>query len=121
MNMKSLLSRLKKPTVIIALVSQIVSMLLLFGIKIDQDLIMGASTIICAILVTLGVLSTPETTTLTCSSGNCGDQPHTIVDGKLACIGCGTEYSETPIVLPDAEAAAQALPDTESADPSATS
>lgn len=94
MSLKSLLSRLRKPSVIITLVSQIVTMLLLFGVKVDENLVMGSVTIICSMLVTLGLLSTPESVPLNCASGKCGVKPHVLVGDQLVCKECGTVYNE---------------------------
>lgn len=54
--------RLRKPSIILSLVSQIITILLLLGFDIDKNLIMSVATIICSILVALGILSNSDST-----------------------------------------------------------
>ena len=58
--LKKLLRRLKRPSTLLSLVSQVAALLLLIGFKIDQNAIMGIATAACSILITLGILSNYE-------------------------------------------------------------
>jgi len=61
-NIHKVLSRLRNPTVILSIVSNLISLGLLLGYKLNEGLIMSAVTIICSILITLGILSNPDKT-----------------------------------------------------------
>lgn len=54
--LKMLGKRLRRPKVLLSLVSQIVTILVLFGYQVDEQLINGLATACCSILVTLGIL-----------------------------------------------------------------
>ena len=59
-NTRKVLCRLKNPTVILSIVSNLISLSLLLGYKLDYSLIMSAVTIICSIMVTLGIMTNPD-------------------------------------------------------------
>lgn len=95
-----ILQRLKNPSVLLSIASQIVTLLLLFHIKVDINLVTGAIAAISSILVLLGIMSDPTTQNkgytddlFPCES--CGsDTPHVLVNGKLVCRTCGTEQPQ---------------------------
>ena len=96
-----ILNRLKQPSVVLSLVSQITTLLLLFGFQIDPQQLMTFATIVCSILVTLGIMSNPDSNhkgygddILICP--NCNKPTlHVAVKGKMVCKTCGTEQ-QTP-------------------------
>ncbi|MEG1239982.1 MAG: phage holin, partial [Oscillospiraceae bacterium] len=59
--LKTMLLRLKSPTVLLSIVSQVVTLLVLFKVQVDMTLVGGAVTAISSILVLLGILSDPTT------------------------------------------------------------
>lgn len=93
---KLILKRLKKPSVVLSIVSQIVSVLILFKAPIDAELIKGIAAALCSILTLLGIMSNPDTQkqgygddVYTCSG--CGENTqHAMVNGQLVCCRCGT-------------------------------
>lgn len=95
-----ILERLKKPSVLLSIASQIVTLLMLFNVKVDMNLVTGIITAITAILVLLGIVSNPTTKTgsygddiLDCSL--CGKQTaHVLINGKMVCSECGGVYEE---------------------------
>lgn len=96
--LKLTLSRLKKPSVIISLVSQIAPILILLGFNIDEHALMTVTYALCSILVTLGILSNPDTNQkgysddlLTCSNDGLLS-PHVMVNGQMVCKNCGAVY-----------------------------
>lgn len=96
MQIKSFILRLKNPSVILSILSQIIALLLLFGFKINENIIMSVAAIACSILTTLGILSNPDTKNkgygddiITCSE--CGKScVHCNVNGQMICSNCGT-------------------------------
>ena len=93
--------RIKKPSVVLSLVSNFITLLVTMGFKLDSKYIMSLATIICSILVTLGILSNPDSATkgygdkyLICSrTGQL--EPHEEIGGKMLCQNCGAEYDST--------------------------
>ncbi|MDR1705155.1 MAG: hypothetical protein LBS19_10810 [Clostridiales bacterium] len=92
-------TRLKKPSTLISLISQVVSILLLLGVHVDQNAIMSVAAAGCSVLVTMGVLSNPDTKKkgygddlLTCSKEGklC---KHVMVNGQMVCEDCGAVYT----------------------------
>lgn len=94
---KVALARLKKPSVIISLVSEIVAVLVLLKINVDRNYIMAVVTAICGVLTTLGILSNPAT-----EKKGFGEEIHYCesckkdsvfvkVNGKMVCKDCGIE------------------------------
>ncbi len=96
------MGRLRKPSTLLSLVSQVVSILLLLGIHINQSAVMAVAAAVCSLMVTLGILSNPDTAKngygddiLTCSvSGK--KEKHVLVNGQMVCQNCGTVYQPTP-------------------------
>lgn len=103
MQIKSIISRLKKPTVLLSIASQIVSLLLLLGFNINESMIMTVVTIGCSVLVTLGIMSNPDTKNtgygddlLVCS--NSGQlEPHVMVNSQMVCKNCGAVF-QPPVI-----------------------
>ena len=95
LHFKLLFSRLTKPSVILSVTSQIMSVLILFGFNINESMVLTAVTAVCSILVTLGILSNPDTKNktygddlLVCSSS--GEvEPHIEINGQMICKNCG--------------------------------
>lgn len=92
---KVILERLRKPSVILSIVSQIIAILALLKINVDNALVMAIATGVCSILTTAGIMSNPST-----EKKGFGDDiyycehcdknsVHTKVDGKLVCSDCG--------------------------------
>lgn len=93
-----ILNRLRKPSVIISIISQLATILILCGVDIDKNLTTTIITAICSILTLLGILSDPESqnkgfsdTILICSHCNKASR-HVYVNGKYICAECGCEY-----------------------------
>jgi uncharacterized membrane protein len=99
--MKVLLYRLKKPSTIISLVSQITSLLLIFGVSVNADAVITVTTLVCSILVILGILSNPDTVNkgygddyLQCAMDG-RKTLHVEVNGQMLCKDCGAiHYTE---------------------------
>lgn len=96
-----IIERLKKPTVIISLISQIVGILILLDVNIDSEAITGIATSVTAILVTLGILSNPDTVTsgygddIAYCEGCEEEKSHVAIGGELYCSDCGTKLETT--------------------------
>lgn len=96
---QNLISRLKKPSTILSLISQIVSILLLLGFNLNENLIISIATAACAVLVTLGILSNPDTEKkgygddfFYCAKD--GKKTHHLkINGQMVCKDCGTIYT----------------------------
>ncbi len=96
--LKSILKRLKNPSVLISIGSQIVTILLLFNIQVDVDLITGVIAAACSIFVLLGILSDPNTQNkgypddvFQCSHCNKPTE-HVVVNGQMVCRECGCNH-----------------------------
>lgn len=61
MNIKAYLTRLKNPGTLITLVSLIVLLLTINGVKVDDARIMNSVKIICSVLAILGIMNNPDT------------------------------------------------------------
>lgn len=61
--LKSILKRLNNKGTIISLAALLVSLLCQFGLDIDSDRVLAIINTICSILILLGVLNDPTTTT----------------------------------------------------------
>lgn len=59
--LKNILARLKNPSVVISIVSQIVSILLLLNVHVDQSAVSAVVAAVCSVLVLLGIMSNPDT------------------------------------------------------------
>lgn len=96
--LKIILKRLKKPSTVISIVSQVISLLVIFGINVQQQYVLAIVTTTCSILITLGILSNPDSgkagfgdQILKCS--NDGQMSlHTWVNEQLICTNCGAVY-----------------------------
>lgn len=96
---QNLVSRLKRPSTILSLIAQVVSILLLMGVNVNESLILSISAIACSILVALGILSNPDTETkgygddiLHCSNDGKGTC-HVKINGQMICKECGAVYT----------------------------
>ncbi|MDR2933291.1 MAG: hypothetical protein LBV27_09310 [Oscillospiraceae bacterium] len=97
--LRCILKRLQRPSVLLSLVSQFVSIMIMFGFNINENMIMAAATIVCSMLATLGIVSNPDTQKngfgddiLVCSkSGEM--EPHVMVAGQMVCKNCGAAYA----------------------------
>lgn len=96
---KIILQRLKNPSVIMSIVSQIITILVLLNVNVDKQAVTGVVTAICTILVLLGILSNPDTNTkgygddmIQCDHCNKLTK-HVLVNGKMVCSECGNENS----------------------------
>lgn len=88
-----MLNRLKNPTVVLSIASQVIVILTLFHVNVDRNIITGVVTAGCSILVLLGIMSNPEqkgyTDNITYCE-ECGEcQVHIEVSDKLVCTKCG--------------------------------
>ncbi len=89
------LSRLKNPSVVIGIVSQIIAMLTLLHVSTNISFVMAITVGVCSILVTIGIMSNPTTENvgfgddiLYCS--NCKtEKEHVLVGDKFYCKQCG--------------------------------
>ena len=92
---KIFLNRLKKPSVILSLISQIIIILSLLNINVDTNQINAVATGIMSILVTMGIMSNPDTKNKTFGDDirlceNCGNTDiHVDISGELTCTVCG--------------------------------
>ncbi|MEG2988824.1 MAG: phage holin [Oscillospiraceae bacterium] len=99
--LKTMLLRLKSPTVLLSIVSQVVTLLVLFKVQVDMTLVGGAVTAISSILVLLGILSDPTTEKKGYGDDifpcpNCGETgAHLVTGDTLTCKNCGTQHSKT--------------------------
>lgn len=94
------ISRLKNPSVILSIVSEILTILVLVNVNIDMRIFTGIITAVCSILVLLGIVSDPST-----KNRGYGDDlrmcekcnkisSHVWINGKFICKNCGCEYKE---------------------------
>lgn len=95
---RDILERLKHPSVVLSIASQMVTILLLLNISIDQTAVTGIVTAVCSILVFMGIMSNPTTKNkwygdddLYCE--NCQkNSPHIPVADSMVCSSCGAIY-----------------------------
>jgi len=99
-DLERLISRLKQPSVLLSLVSQGISIFILMGFNLNEDLIKSLAAIICSILVTLGILSNPDTKNrgygddiLFCICDGKNAQ-HVRVNGHMICQKCGNIHPD---------------------------
>lgn len=98
--LKLILERLKKPSVILSITAQVITVLTLLNVNVDKTVVIGLVTAVCSILTLLGILSNPSNKNqwyaddiYTCP--NCGKKTvHVMVNGKMVCSECGSEYTE---------------------------
>lgn len=94
-----IIKRLKNPSVILSLVSQVITILLLIGVKINENTVMTVATAACSIFITLGIISNPDSTKvgygddiLPCAlTGE--NQQHVQINGKMVCVTSGAVYN----------------------------
>jgi len=94
---KQILSRLKNPTVVLSIASNLIALFLLLGYKVNEGVVMSVVTITCAILVTLGIMSNPDYNTdnmLYCPLDKARTY-HVEVAGKKMCSVCGNPLEIT--------------------------
>lgn len=97
---KNILKRLKNPSVVISIVSQVAAILALLNVSVNVDVVTQVVVGISSILVLLGIVSDPTTENKGygddmkhCSQ--CGKMTsHLKVAGKLSCSQCGKEFEE---------------------------
>lgn len=97
---QTIIDKLKNPSVILSIVSEVIAILMLLNIDVDANVVTSVVTGICSILVLLGILSDPNTENkgygddlLNCEHCNKLTR-HVLVNGKLVCKECGHEYKE---------------------------
>ncbi|MEG1578708.1 MAG: phage holin [Oscillospiraceae bacterium] len=96
-----ILERLKQPSVLISIASQIAALLLLFNVQVDMNLVTGVITALCSIFVLLGILSDPTTETRGYGDdwqycANCHKESrHITVNGQKICRDCGWDNTKT--------------------------
>ena len=96
-----ILEKIKKPTILLAVVSEVVTILMLFDLKVDQNLVMTAVTSLSSILIMVGIMSDPykkndnnEHVLAYCP--HCDKTTwHIMVDGKEICRECAYEFQNT--------------------------
>ncbi len=98
-----ILVRLKKPSVLVSIISEIIAIMLIFNVKVDVGVAEGLLAAVSSIFVTLGILSNPmklgngyQDDIRLCE--NCGKMKrHVLVGGQLLCEDCGTKFVEVSI------------------------
>lgn len=112
---KQMVSRLRKPSVALSLVSHVLTLCITMGFELNENHIMSVATILCSILVTLGILSNPESLKkgygddyLICSASGKLEQ-HVKVNNQMVCANCGAVYN------PEAKAVTKSLENPEPA------
>ena len=95
---KVILERLKKPSVILSIASQIIAIFALLNVNIDATMVTGVITTGCSVLVMLGIMSNPSTKNkgfgddiLECA-GCHKKTSHVLVGKKMVCSVCGTAH-----------------------------
>lgn len=99
MQIKSIIKRLKNPSVLLSLASYVATILLLTLTNISSSSVAAITTAALSIFTLLGVISNPDTKNkgygddiLECPS--CGKAAHVEVGGQLVCKGCGTAHTD---------------------------
>lgn len=86
--------RLKNPTVVLSILSQVFMIFSLLNVSVDENMITGVITASLSILVTLGIMSNPDTATKTYGDDfmyceTCNKRTHHVVVGdKILCEEC---------------------------------
>lgn len=94
-----ILKRLRKPSVLLSIVSQIVAILLMFGFNINQSNVMTIASLMCTLLVTIGILSNPDAPTKGDSSDMkiCSKtgklEKHVLIKEQWICTECGAAHT----------------------------
>ncbi len=107
-NFRDILERLRQPSVVLSIASQIVTILLLLNVNVDQNIVTGVVTAVCSILVFMGIMSNPTTQnkwygddTLYCK--NCQkNTAHLSVADKMICSTCSTTFTPPTIEVTEA-------------------
>lgn len=96
--LKEILKRLKKPSVILSITSHIITILVLLKVNVNVDAVTGIVTAITSIFILLGILSNPTSQNkgygddmLNCSKCN-KKTIHSLVGNDLICSKCGNTY-----------------------------
>ncbi len=95
-----ILARLKKPSVIVSIISEIIAILMIFNVQVDVSAMESTLAAATSIFVTLGILSNPTTLNNGYKDDirlckNCGKMKrHVLVGGQLLCEDCGTKFVE---------------------------
>jgi uncharacterized membrane protein len=93
-----ILSRIRKPSVIMSVTSQLISLLMILGVHLNQNTIMTVVAIGCTILASLGILSNPDTQKggygddILTSAGTGKKEPHVLINGQMVCKSSGAVY-----------------------------
>ena len=96
--LKNMLKRLKNPSVVLSIVSQVITVMVLLNIDVDKSAIMGIVTTVCSVFTLMGIMSNPDTKNkgylddvLTCT--NCNGKTVHVKEGEaMVCVDCGTEH-----------------------------
>ncbi len=98
--LKIILSRLKNPSVVLSIVSQIITVLAL--LKIDDNISIVTKIVIgvCSVFVLLGIISNPSSKKfgygddiLNCQNCN-KDTLHTFIYNNFVCVECGHKFEK---------------------------
>ena len=103
--LKIILSRLKNPSVVLSIVSQIITIITIFKIDVNENIVLKVTISICSIFVLLGIMSNPSTKNfgygddiLNCQNCN-EDTMHTIIDNDFVCTKCGHKFEKEKMIL----------------------
>ncbi|MFI3227180.1 MAG: hypothetical protein R3Y09_07170 [Clostridia bacterium] len=94
--LQTYLKRLKNPTVVLSIVSEIILVLTMLNINVDEQAVNVVVTGILTILVTLGIMSNPDTVNHTYSDDisyceSCEkDTVHAKIANEMICTNCQT-------------------------------
>ncbi|MEG1687675.1 MAG: hypothetical protein RR022_02000 [Angelakisella sp.] len=100
---KLILNRLKNPTVLLSIASQLITVLLLFRVEIDRNLLTGLVTAVCTILSLLGIVSNPDSQNRGYGDDlyyckGCQEQSHHVrVGNSMVCSQCGCVNGDCPV------------------------
>lgn len=99
--LRLILKRIRKPSVIASLTSQIIALLVLFEVQIDTAFISNFVTVITSIMIILGIFSNPDSQQKgygddirTCSKCKQLTQ-HVKIGDNMICVNCGGTSNET--------------------------
>lgn len=100
LQLKLIIRRLRKPSVIASLTSQIITLCVLLGIDINTTLVTSFITTITTIFVILGIFSNPDAQRrgyrddiMTCTECNKLSQ-HVKIGSQMVCANCGNISSD---------------------------
>ena len=98
--LKEFLKRLKNPSTVLSLVSEIIVILILFKVNVNVDIVTGVVTACCSILVLLGIMSNPTTSNKGYADDifyckNCKENTYyTTIGSNLYCCKCEQKYEK---------------------------